>query len=83
MDTLHIQIQHHEKSFYKLLRMHIGKKLKDEISNNPFYSISNDKSSNKTKVQHLIIYITYLTNEGRGQCVTKFINLLQNKDGTS
>ena len=30
---------------------------------------------------HLIIYIIYLTNEGRDQCVTKFICLLQIKDG--
>ena len=59
------------------------KTLKDEISNIPFYSISVDESTDRTMVQHLIIYITYLTNEGRGQCVTKFIQLLQIRYGTS
>ena len=31
----------------------------------------------------MIIYITYLTNGGRGSCVTKFVCLLQIKDGTA
>ena len=71
------------KEFLQAAKEVYWKKLKDEISNSPFYSISVDESTDRTMVQHLIIYITYLTNEGRGQCVTKFIQLLKIRDGTS
>jgi len=54
------------KEFLQAAKEVYWKKLKDEISNSPFYSISVDESTDRTMVQHLIIYITYLTNEGRG-----------------
>ena len=71
------------KEFLQAAKEVYWKKLKDDIFNSPFYSISVDESTDRTMVQHLIIYITYLTNEGRGQCDTKFIHLLQIRDGTS
>lgn len=59
------------------------KKLKDEIFQSPYYSLLFDESADRTMVQHFTVYITYLTNEGRGPCATKFIKLLQIMDGTS
>lgn len=58
-------------------------KLKEEILHNPFYSILVDEIIEWTMEHHLIIYITYLTNGWRGQCVTKFIVLIHIKDITT
>lgn len=58
-------------------------KLKVDILLNKFYSIIVGESINRIMEHHLIIYITYLTNEGRGQCVTKFICFLHIKDKTT
>lgn len=58
-------------------------KLKEEILHNTFYSILVDESIKWTMEHHLIIYITYLTNGWRGQCVTKLVGLLHVKDRTT
>ena len=58
-------------------------KLKAEICSSPFYSISVDESTNKTMEEHLMVYITYLMDGGRGSCLTKFIRLLKIKDNTA
>jgi len=71
------------KDFLEAAKEVYWKKLKDEIFQSPYYSLLVDESTDRTMVQHLIIYITYLTNEGRGPCATKFIQLLQIRDGTS
>ncbi|KAH9295072.1 hypothetical protein KI387_038660 [Taxus chinensis] len=71
------------KEFLQAAKEVYWKKLKDEIFHSPFYSILVDESTDRTMEQHLIVYITYLTNGGRGQCVTKFIRLLEIKDGTA
>ena len=57
--------------------------MKHEILQSPFYSILVDESTDRTMAHHLIVCVTYLTNEGRGKCVAKFICLLQINDGTS
>jgi len=56
-------------------------KPKEKILHSPFYSILVDESTDQIMEHQLIAYITYLTNGGRGQCLTKFICLLQIKDG--
>ena len=71
------------KEFLQASKEVYWKKLKDEILQSPFYSILVDESTDRTMAHHLIVYVTYLTNEGRGKCVTKFICLLQIKDGTA
>ena len=57
--------------------------LKVEICSSPFYSILVNERTDKTMEQHLIIYITYLMDGGRGSCMTKFIRLLKIKDNTA
>ena len=42
-----------------------------------------DESIDKTMEQHLIVYITYLKDGGRGARATKFIRLLKIKDNTA
>ena len=72
-----------EKEFIHVTKEVCWKKLRDEIFHSPFYSILIDESTDRTMEQHLIIYIAYLTNQGRGQCVMKFIRLFQIKDGAA
>ena len=55
-------------------------KLKEKILHGSFYSNLVDESTDQIIEHQLIAYITYLTNEGRGQCLTKFICLLEIKD---
>ena len=59
------------------------KKLKTKICLSPFYSILVDESIDKRMEQHLIIYVTYLMDKGRGPCARKFIRLLKIKDSTA
>ena len=57
--------------------------LKEKILHRSFYSISVDDRTDQIMEHQLIIYITYLTNEGRGTYATKFIHLLQIRDEAS
>lgn len=60
-----------------------GNNLKEKILHRSFYSISVDESNDQIMEHQLVVYITYLTNGGRGECLTKFICLPQIKDGIS
>jgi hypothetical protein len=71
------------KEFLLAAKMVYWKILKGEICSSPFYSILVDESTDKTMEQHLIVYITYLKDGGRGACATKFIRLLKIKDSTA
>ena len=51
-------------------------KLIEEVTTSPFFSIMLDESTNRALESHLIIYITYLENDGIGQSKTKFLNLV-------
>eukprot|EP01018_Ginkgo_biloba_P029271 Gb_13695 [translate_table: standard] len=68
------------KEFLQVAKEVYFAQLKTEIYRSPFYSILIDESTDRTLEQHLIVYITYLTDAGRGTCATKFICLLKIKD---
>ena len=63
------------KYFLQVVKEVYWNNLKEKILHRSFYSISVDESTDKIMEHQLIVYITYLTNGGRGQC------LLQIKDG--
>ena len=71
------------KEFLTAAKEVYWEKLKEEICSSPFYSILVDESTDKTMEQHLIVYITYLMDGGRGSCMTKFIQLLKIKNSTA
>ena len=61
------------KEFLIATKVVYWEKLKEEICSSPFYFIVVDESIDKTMEQHLIVYITYLTDGGRSSRMTKFI----------
>ena len=61
------------KEFLLLAKEVYWEKLKEEICSIPFYSILVDERTNKKMEQHLIVYITYLMDGGRGSCMEKII----------
>ena len=69
------------KDFIQVAKEVYCNKLKKKILHRLFYSILVDESTDQIMEHQLIAYITYLMNGGRGQCLTKFICLLQIKEG--
>jgi hypothetical protein len=54
-------------------------KLKAKFFSSPFYSILVDESTDKTMEQHLIVYITYLMDGGRGSLHDKIYSTSENQ----
>ncbi|MCO5594275.1 hypothetical protein L7F22_048303 [Adiantum nelumboides] len=57
------------------------RELKEYIHNNPFFSILIDDSIDLTFEKHMIVYMTYLVEEGNGPRVCKFVALLPLENG--
>ncbi|MCO5600445.1 hypothetical protein L7F22_054558 [Adiantum nelumboides] len=55
--------------------------LKLSICKSPFFAILIDDSTDLTFEKHMIVYVTYLEDEGRGPPVCKFVALLPLADG--
>ncbi|MCO5602289.1 hypothetical protein L7F22_056418 [Adiantum nelumboides] len=55
--------------------------LKLSICKSPFFAILIDDSTDLTFEKHMIVYVTYLEDEGRGSPVCKFVALLPLADG--
>ena len=47
----------------------------------PFFSLMIDESTDQSLEQHLIVYATYLTLEGNGILVSKFMKIMNVSDG--
>ena len=50
-------------------------KLIEKITTSPYFFIMVDESTDRALESHLIIYVTYLANDGIGQSKTEFLNL--------
>ena len=53
----------------------------DEIRGSPFFSILIDESTDRTLEKHLIIYVLYLSEGGKGEPQCKFVRLLPVENG--
>ncbi|MCO5612069.1 hypothetical protein L7F22_066331 [Adiantum nelumboides] len=67
--------------FLKAAAEHYWGELKECICNSPFFSIFIDDSTDLTYEKHMIVYMTYLEEEGSGPCACKFVALLPLEDG--
>ena len=54
-----------------------------ESQSSPFYSLMIDEATNQTLEQHLIIYIVYLSINGKWPHVTRFVEFLALRNGTT
>ncbi|MCO5575073.1 hypothetical protein L7F22_028870 [Adiantum nelumboides] len=67
--------------FLKAAAEYYWGELKECICKSPFFSILIDDSTDLTYKKHLIVYMTYLEEEGSGPCACKFVALLPLEDG--
>ncbi|MCO5602422.1 hypothetical protein L7F22_056553 [Adiantum nelumboides] len=56
-------------------------KLKDSIAKSPFFFVLIDDSTDLVLEKHMIVYMTFLENEGKGACACKFVALLSLANG--
>ena len=69
------------REFLMAIKNHTRKLLYDELRGSPFFSILIDKSTNRTLEKHLIIYVLYLSEGGKGEPQCKFVRLLPVENG--
>ena len=64
------------REFLMAIKNHTRNHLYDEIRGSPFFSILIDESTDRTLEKHLIIYVLYLSEGGKGEPHCKFVRLL-------
>lgn len=69
------------KEFLEACYLFYWESLRKEICASPFFSIMVDESTDRRYEKHLIIYITYLSKGGYGECKTKYVRLARIRDG--
>ncbi|MCO5579656.1 hypothetical protein L7F22_033513 [Adiantum nelumboides] len=69
------------KEFLSAIYSVYWEKLKQNIMDSPYYVILVDESIDRRYEKHLIVYISFLLQGGKGPCVTKFVKLVEVKDG--
>ncbi|KAH7428641.1 hypothetical protein KP509_09G009900 [Ceratopteris richardii] len=52
-----------------------------EMQKNPFYSLMVDESTNRGAEKHMVIYVSFLSNGGLGDCKTQFVKFIPVADG--
>ncbi|MCO5608725.1 hypothetical protein L7F22_062940 [Adiantum nelumboides] len=67
--------------FIQAARDFYGEKLKDSIAKSSFFSVLIDDSTDLALEKHMIVYMTFLENEGKGACACQFVALLPLADG--
>ncbi|MCO5594746.1 hypothetical protein L7F22_048779 [Adiantum nelumboides] len=58
------------------IRDHVKKHILADICASPFYSVLIDESTDRTMEKHLIVYVTYVSNRGKGRANCCFVELL-------
>jgi hypothetical protein len=69
--------------FLWAISKYLNDKLLSEAQSSPFFSLMIDEATDRTLEQHLIVYVVYLSNNGKGPHVTRFVELLALRDGTA
>ena len=69
--------------FLWTISKHINDGLLTEAQSSPFYCLMIDETINRILEQHLIIYVVYISNNGKKPHVTGFVELLVFRDGTT
>ncbi|KAH7306532.1 hypothetical protein KP509_22G017300 [Ceratopteris richardii] len=65
------------------IKDHTKKMVMSEIRSSPFYSLLIDESTDRSIKKHLIVYVLYLTNAGKGSTKSAFVELLPMESGNA
>ncbi|KAH7426346.1 hypothetical protein KP509_11G097500 [Ceratopteris richardii] len=71
------------KEILMAIKDHVKMQLLCDIRASPFYSLLIDESTDRTIKKHLIIYILYVSNAGKGPTRCVFIELLSVENGNA